>query len=120
LQAYIVTSSQTAQKERAMTDAYIFEVHTDDDVFEVNGRKLVVAKYVFDPMNLEAVPNTDVNLTHPVISRHKDGRVFAYLLRMAKAEFLESKFPVDCYIESAFQCKSRTAATNQHQQGVNP
>lgn len=94
-----------------MTDAYIFEVHAESDVFLVNGREVVKAKYAFDHKKLETVPNIDPNATIPVISRHKDGRVFAYLLRMVKADFVESLFPGDCYIESAFQCKSRTAVS---------
>ncbi len=90
-----------------MTDAYIFEVHSDADVREVNGQRVVTAKYVFDHQKLEAVPSTDPSRTIPVISRHKDGRVFAHLLRMARAEFEQSSIPSDCYIESAYQCRER-------------
>ncbi|MEN1416210.1 hypothetical protein AAIG96_30515, partial [Pseudomonas aeruginosa] len=48
--------------------------------------------------------------TIPVISRHKDGRVFAHLLRMNRVEFEQSSIPNDCYIESAFQCRLRPVA----------
>ena len=93
-----------------MADAYIFEVHSDADVKEVDGRRVVTAKYVFDHQKLEAVPNTDPSRTIPVISRHKDGRVFAHLLRMDRAEFEQSSIPSDCYIESAYQCRHRPVA----------
>ncbi|PBV09289.1 hypothetical protein CJU35_05395 [Pseudomonas aeruginosa] len=93
-----------------MADAYIFEVHSDADVKEVDGRRVVKAKYVFDHQKLVAVPNTDPNRTIPVTSRHKDGRVFAHLLRMDRADFEKSSIPNDCYIESAFQCRLRPVA----------
>lgn len=93
-----------------MADAYIFEVHSDADVKEVYGRRVVTAKYVFDHHKLEAVPNTDPSRTIPVISRHKDGRVFAHLLRIDRVEFEQSSIPNDCYIESAFQCRLRPVA----------
>ncbi|HBO2935169.1 TPA: hypothetical protein L4R50_000164 [Pseudomonas aeruginosa] len=90
-----------------MSDAYIFEVHRDSDVKELNGRRVVTAKYVFDHQKLEAVPNSDPSRTIPVTSRHKDGRVFAHLLSMDRAQFEQSSIPSDCHIESAFQCMAR-------------
>lgn len=84
-----------------MTDAFIFEVHTDQDVFEVDGRKVVRAKYVFDWNTMAFTPNTDVSLTRAFCGRHKDGRVFANIVTMTKDQYYRASVPADCYIEKA-------------------
>ena len=84
-----------------MTDAYIFEVHTDDDVFEKDGVKVVRAKYVFDWSTMSFSKNTDPQLHRRLTSRHKDGRVFARFLTMTKDQFASTTEPVDCYVEKS-------------------
>lgn len=84
-----------------MTDAIIFEVHTDDDVFEKEGVKYVRAKYVFDWSSMAFSKNTDPHLHRRFIGRHKDGRVFGHFLTMTKEQFYRTTVPSDCYVEKS-------------------
>lgn len=84
-----------------MTDAFIFEVHADQDVFEVNGRKVVRAKYVFDSTSMAFSPNTDESLTRGFCGRLKDGRVFAGLVTLTKDQFHRAAIPAECYVEKS-------------------
>ncbi|MFL1449223.1 hypothetical protein ACI77O_12580 [Pseudomonas tritici] len=84
-----------------MTDAYIFEVHTDSDVQEKNGKLYVQAKYAFDWIAMAFTPNTDKGLMRQVTSRHKDGRVLAYIERFTNKQYCQTKVPSDCYEEKS-------------------
>jgi hypothetical protein len=84
-----------------MTDAYVFEVHTEEDVFVAEGREAVRAKYVFDSKALLAVENTDPTVTRWVTARNKKGDVLAFMARLNKPEFQQATIPVACYVESS-------------------
>lgn len=84
-----------------MTDAYIFEVHTDHEVFELEGRKVVRAKYVFDWTSMSCILNVDESRTLGFCGRHKDGRVFANLVSMTKDQLRRASLPADCYVEKS-------------------
>ena len=40
-----------------MTDAYVFEVHHESEVIQVNGRESVRAKYAFNKQSMEFSEN---------------------------------------------------------------
>ena len=84
-----------------MTDAFVFEVHTEEDVFVAGGREVVRAKYVFDTKGLVAVENTDQTVTRLVTARNKKGDVLAFMVRLNKPEFQQATIPVACYVESS-------------------
>lgn len=84
-----------------MTDAYIFDVHTDADVRVIEGKKVVPVKHVFDWKTMAFSLNADQSLTREVVSRHKDGRVFSSVVRLTKEQYCKVVVPADCYQEKS-------------------
>lgn len=84
-----------------MTDAYIFEVHPDSDVIQVNGKEAVRAKYAFDGLSLVFTTNNDPCHTLPTCGRHKEGGVLACVAIMRKDQFHQAAVPDDCFIEKS-------------------
>lgn len=65
-----------------MTDAYVFEVHHESEVIQVNGRESVRAKYAFNKQSMEFSENSDPSRILLTCGRQK-GEAFWRALRLS-------------------------------------
>ncbi|MQT57986.1 hypothetical protein GHO41_11600 [Pseudomonas sp. FSL R10-0399] len=85
-----------------MTDAYVFEVHHESEVIQVNGRESVRAKYAFNKQSMEFSENSDPSRILLTCGRQKGGGVLACIAIITKDEFRQATVPGDCYTEKSF------------------